>query len=474
MKLTKDCTSIYSKKKYTKEVYVVEEPGEILPPIQSTGVDNCMSIFIKWSSLNCGDGSHGPIVLIMQWPNLPEDAYVWIEMAGITSGHDSAAKGVICVCKGRCANQAAWKKIYLSSILPFIKDHQEALGYDESNLSQDGEACIMNMLMEPDMIEAFSAQDCTCLKLGAARSLVEQSADANKKGFRSLKSALRKIFKEGTNTQNINLENRIIKALQTQVTATPGCEDAKQELSYIKKNAEAIVTLIFAMRNCDAMDPKFCQETWIRIGQHALRKHEKEYLPPLYNVLGFEDPSVSIPILLRLATKKDLTDEENDQIIASFPEACAIYKTEATLTRSEMDALGIPRLGDDEPPREDLVLWRQSGLPIHAKKAIERYNVGFEKRRPRTEEEKEIENQAAIVAKDRKDAAKNIAILDGRAETKRRKEEEKAVEKERKNQLSKEEKKQEANEKKENRERDKKLRDDVAEAKEIGWRAKVA
>lgn len=453
---------------------MVETPGETLPPIVSVGVDNCMKLFLKWCCVNCADGSHGPIVLLLQWPNLPKDKFVWIEMPGITSGHDAATKGYLCVCTGRGGNPPAWKKVYTHVTLPFIKEHQIALGYDESVLSQDGEACILNVLMEPEMIEKFSDQNLVALKLGAARSLVEQSADQNKKGFKGLKACLRAIVRNGTNTQNKNLENRIITALQTEVTATPGCEDAKQDLSYIRRNAEAITTLIYAMRNCDSMDPAHCQDTWKRIGQHALRKDEQNYVPPAFEVLGFENPSVSIPILLRLATKKDLTDEEYEQMIKSFPEACAIYKREGTLTRPEMDDLGIPRLDDDEPPREDLILWRQSGIPLHADKAIERYNIAYENRRARTEEEKEIEKAAATVAKERKAAEKGLAALDGKEETQRRKDEAKAAENERKSHLSKDEKQAEAKERKENRDKAKKAKEDAAEAQKADWINKAA
>ena len=106
--------------------------------------------------------------------------------------------------------------------------------------------------------------------------------------------------------------------------------------------------------------------------------------------------------------------------------------TEGTLTRPEMDRLKIPRLNDDEPPRDGYALWRQGACLLTKDATLERYRIFHETRRPKTDQEKEIEKQAVLAAKEKKKAQKFIERETAAADTKKRKLDTEIMEKDRK------------------------------------------
>ena len=428
---------------------MVKEEGEVLPPIVSTDIVFDTNLFIKWPMLMCADGSMAPLVFILQWSSMPPELFVWLEIPGLTNTTLATTSGYLMITHSRCGNYASWRFLFSKFVLPHIKAHQDILGLAESNLNMDGEAVILTAVMENPpppphtdhdamvpvdppaaqrtVIDEANDQNLSIAKLGAGRSIREQAADKCKGGFRGVKSTLRKIARDDIDTENKPLQGRILRAFET-ITSTPGCEDAVLPLTDKVKYADGVCTLIYAMKNSDALRPETLAQAFVLIGQHAKRIGEVGYEPPEYEVVGLEDPSVNVGLLIT-NNMVDNTQEERNLMIAAIPEARQMFRADGTLTRGQMDHLRIPRLPDDEPPRDGMQIWRQGGVNLNHGETMGRLAVFREARRPLTEQEKADQAAAAEQVKRLLEAQKLLEAAEAGAEKKRRKKQESDAEK---------------------------------------------
>ena len=429
---------------FVQYVWVVIDEGEVLPPVVSTEIVFDTNLFIKWPLLMCADGGIAPLVFLLQWPSMPPEMFVWIEVAGLTNTTNSAAKGYLLLTTTRCGNAASWRFFFANFVLPHIKEHQDALELTESYLNMDGEAIVLAAIMETTaeqgsgeepgaaaaaavaaavgeardaalpaaaadddgaavdvipagrtVIQLMNEQRLTGAKLGAGRSIGEQAADGCKGGFKGTKAYMNKIAREDINTENKPLEERIIKKLQEASLFPLPAGD-------IRKLAQGLCTIVYAMKNSDAMHPAVIQRAFTIVGQHAKQRGEKDYEEPEYPVLNLDDPTVNVGRLLTNNLCQN-TDGEILQMVESLPEACIIFERNGTLTREDMDNLHIPRLDDGTPARDGLQLWRQGSVILTSDATMQRLQKFREQRRPRTAAE-----QAAAAA----EAARVKALLD--------------------------------------------------------------
>jgi hypothetical protein len=267
---------------FPQYVWVAKEHDEVLPPVVSTDIVFETNLFIKYAMLMCANGGIAPLVFILQWPSMPEGKFCLLEVPGLTNTTMCSAVGYLILTTTRCGNRAAWCSLFSKILLPHIKQHQDMLGLRESFLNMDGEATILNALMEADepivqpsavtdaapntihrtIIDECVAQNLSVAKLGAGRSIREQAADSCKGGFKGIKSELRTIARNNTDTQNISLENRLIQLMQG-LTSKKGFETAALPLSDIEKYATGLCTLIFAMKNSSALNPAVLARSFV-------------------------------------------------------------------------------------------------------------------------------------------------------------------------------------------------------------------
>ena len=433
------------------------DPGEILPPIVSTEITFGTNLYIKFPWLLCASGSTGPIVLLLQWSTMPEEEFAFLPCAGITNTASDTATGYIMITRTRCGNYAAWRHLFSACILPYIKLQKEVLDLGETNLTMDGEAGILSAVMElppadhpnrealtaqyggKTVIDEANEQELTMTKEGASRTIREQAADKCKEGFKGLKVELRRIARDDIDTSHPALEKRILKLLDS-IVLQERCETAVLPLADKTKYAKGICTVVYAMKNGGRLNPKDVARSFVLIGQHAKRVGEMGYEAPEIKVLGIENPSVDIGILLT-NNMVDNTDAEIAQMVISFPEALKMWEKNGTLTRNEMDYLKIPRLPDDDdsPPRDGLQLWRQGAVLLTCAATLARLAAFREARRPPTEEEKAEKEAQALVLKGLLEAQDLIDKEAEKQAKKKKKTDAAAVEKARKEALSKDE-----------------------------------
>lgn len=431
-------------------VWVVRYPGEVLPPIKSVEVDSALCMFIKQMALIFANGDVGPVVMVVQWPNLPEGECVLLEIPGLTNTTDGTATGYILVCKSRGGNEKMARIILLQIVLPTMNRRRNIFGYAEDFLTMDGEKVFLNVAKEKEVLEQQRIQCTTSAKLAAATTSKTQACDAEKGIFKGTKSGLAKVLRDFINTENVILEKRIFNALAS-IVSNPGCEDAKQAPAYMTSMSKSIVTIIFVEKNTGSYTPRSIERAFVVVGQHAPMRGEVGFTEPQYPILNMENLSVDPERMLRCCIR-DIEDDEMKQMVESFPEAVCYMKARGTLTRAEMDHLKIPRLPEGLPLRENLEVARQGAIILSHDATIERTAAYDKARRPRTQDEIDAANKAKEQekeeAKEEKEDDRIIQKAAKKQDTLKRKAEAAAFEKERVNALSTEEKKKERDAKK--------------------------
>lgn len=384
-------------------MFVACEPGD--PPILSSEVISHLSLYIKYGHLEYGDGSIGPLVFILQWPSVPKGKYIEIEIPGLTNTTDRTKKSKVYLCDSRQGNASLWKTIFMVDILPNMKERMLALDLEVSGLTIDGDALTLNQVMSDEVLAQCKAQNTRIGKHGAARSSTDQASDACKGGFRGVKSSLNKVIVEQINTDNPTQRERMLKLFRAAIVNTAGCEEATMPLDYMRRLIDSLITITYAMANSSAFHPAVIAESFVIVGEQCPRLGEIGYVPSDFPVLGGELMTFNPEKMLR-RTKGEVKDSEMKIMIDAIPEAMSMLDESGTLTREQMDHLGVPRLREGTPLREELQHCRH-GAEILTKDIVYEWVKAFRgARRVKTPEEIAALSEAAATAKAIADAQK--------------------------------------------------------------------
>jgi hypothetical protein len=139
----------------------------------------------------------------------------------------------------------------------------------------------------------------------------------------------------------------------------------------------------------------------------------------------------------------DNTPAEILQMVNSLPEAMQLFSVEGTLTRDQMDQLRIPRLDNNEPPRDGLQLWRQGSVLLTNKYTMARLKAYRDARRPLSDDERAEHAAAAMEVQRLLEAQRLLDGLAAGQAKKRARSEAYEVEKVRRQSLTVEQRKQE-------------------------------
>ena len=374
-----------------------------------------MSVYIKYGALEYGDGAVGRLILIWQWPTIPKGRFVKISIPGLTNTTDTTKEGDIFLTSTRAANDATWVEIIMGTILPDIEHRSEVLKLDGTAVTFDGDALTLNALMTSIVQDKCKEQKTRIGKLGAARTKTDQPCDANKGGFLGTKDYLVKIVNEDINTENIPLENRMLRMIDEAIANTPGCKHAQMPLEYKRKYCKSQITVLYAMANSNAFHPATVAHSFWITGDQCPIPGEVGYEEPNFPVLGHPYMSMNPEKMLR-RTMGEVKDSEMQAMIDAIPEAMTMLDLSGTLTREQMDYLKIPRLRDGTAPRENLAHCRH-GAEIITKQMVWDWKEKFkEDRRKKTPEEQAAIKEAAANAKAIAEAEKRVQQENDRVE----------------------------------------------------------
>lgn len=386
-------------------MFVPLQPGD--PPLLSCEIDSTLSLFIKYGHVQWADGSVGPLIFILQWPQVPNGLFIEIDVPGLTNTTDRTKSSKVFLCDSRQGNSALWKRVFTGVILPHVEERMKVLDLEVSALTLDGDALTLNEVMSSEVLDSCRQINFRLGKHGASRTSKDQSSDANKGGFHGVKAYLLKIITEDIKTENLPQRNRMLKLFNTAIANTPGCEGATMPLDYMRRQIDSLITIVFAMANSTAFHPAVIAQSFVIVGEQSKLPNEDGYEEPTFPVPGGEIMSINCEKMLR-RTIGEIKDAEMKVMIDAIPEAIRMLDVSGTLTRQQMDYLKIPRLREGTPLREGLRHCRH-GAEILTKEAVYQWVLAFrEATRKKTPDEIEALRVTAMNAKAILDAEKRM------------------------------------------------------------------
>lgn len=217
-KWNSDATTIECKNDGSDKNVIIFRDRNYEKPITSSQIPSDLGILIKWMHMCNAAGDSSPLVTIIAVKNMPPDTFFVRKVLCLTNSSGNFGWLYFSRTKGGCAE--LWRHWFENVAFTTMKNMDELHQATDINgepskifFETDGEAIILNQVIETDLMDKFEAAKMVVMKGPAAGTSKHQPCDVSS-NFKNVKAGIKTVTEKSINTSNPTLTKKLKKAIQ--------------------------------------------------------------------------------------------------------------------------------------------------------------------------------------------------------------------------------------------------------------------